>query len=48
MLINPEGEEEMMLEDKESMLVEEIDKRAVTQHRRLWGFEKALKEHEAL
>jgi predicted amidohydrolase len=48
MLVNPQGEVEMMLEDKESMLVEEISKQAVAEHRRLWRFEKALKEHGAL
>ena len=45
MLISPEGEVEMMLEDKESMLVEVIDKKEVTEHRKAWQFEKALKEH---
>ena len=34
MLISPEGEVEMMLEDKESMLVEVIDKKEVTEHRK--------------
>ena len=45
MLISPEGNVEMMLEDKESMLVEEIDKAAVQTHRKLWGFDRVLKEH---
>jgi len=45
MLVNPEGEVEMMLEDKESMLVEPIEKRAIREHRKMWGFERAIKEH---
>jgi len=28
-------------------LIEEIEKREVLEHRRVWQFEKALKEHEA-
>lgn len=43
MLVGPEGEVEMMLEDKESMLVEVIDKAEVTEHRKIWGFEKEIK-----
>ena len=43
MLVNPEGEVEMMLEDKESMLVEVIEKSEVTLHRKAWEFEKELK-----
>ena len=43
MLVSPEGEVEMMLEDKESMLIEVIDKREVLEHRKTWGFEKELK-----
>lgn len=46
MLVNPEGEVEMMLEDKESMLVEVIDKKEVLEHRRAWAFEKELKLRE--
>ena len=42
MLIDPEGETLMVLEDRESMLAEEIEKSAITRHRRLWGFEKLL------
>ena len=45
MLVNPEGEVEMMLEDKESMLVESISKKAISDHRRSWGFERELKAH---
>jgi predicted amidohydrolase len=43
MLVSPEGEVEMVLEDKESMLIEVIDKREVLEHRKAWGFEKELK-----
>jgi len=43
MLVSPEGEVEMMLEDKESMLVETIDKKEVLEHRKAWGFERELK-----
>jgi predicted amidohydrolase len=46
MLVNPEGEIEMMLEDKESMLIETITKEAVMRHRKSWQFEKALQERE--
>ena len=46
MLVNPEGEVEMMLEDKESMLIELVTKEAVRDHRRIWQFEKALRERE--
>jgi predicted amidohydrolase len=42
MLVNPDGEVEMVLEDKESMLIEEISKKAVSNHRRSWGFEREL------
>lgn len=44
MLVNPEGEVEMMLEDKESMLIEEIDKEALSEHRKSWKFAKSIKE----
>ncbi len=46
MLVNPEGEVEMMLEDKESMLVEVIDRSEILEHRKSWGFEKELKMRE--
>ena len=48
MLVSPEGEVEMMLEDKESMLIEVIDKAEVLEHRKAWGFEKELKQREEL
>jgi len=46
MLVSPSGEVEMMLEDKESMLVEIIDKAEVIEHRKAWAFEKELKQRE--
>jgi predicted amidohydrolase len=48
MLVSPKGEVEMMLEDKESMLVEVIDKSDVLEHRKAWCFEKELKLREDL
>jgi len=48
MLVSPEGEVEMMLEDKESMLIEAIEKKEIIEHRRIWGFERELKQREAL
>ncbi|MDQ7085541.1 MAG: carbon-nitrogen hydrolase family protein [Sulfurovum sp.] len=46
MLVAPSGEVEMMLEDKESMLIETIYKDEVLTHRKAWGFEKELRERE--
>ena len=48
MLVAPSGEVEMMLEDKESMLIETIEKDEILAHRKDWGFEKELKERENL
>ncbi len=48
MLVSPEGGIEMMLEDKESMLVEVIEKSVVTEHRRSWAFERELKIREEM
>ncbi|WP_292663783.1 carbon-nitrogen hydrolase family protein [Nitratifractor sp.] len=48
MLVDPEGEVEMMLEDKESMLVETIEKKAVKEHRKSWRFREALEVRGAL
>jgi len=42
MLVSPEGEVEMMLEDKESMLIEAIEKSEILEHRKAWGFEREL------
>lgn len=46
MLVNPEGEIEMMLEDKESMLIEPITKKAVKNHRKSWQFLSELDRRE--
>lgn len=46
MLVNPNGEVEMMVEDKESMLVEDIYKDEVKMHRKIWQFEKAINIRE--
>jgi len=46
MLVNPEGEVEMMLEDKESMLIETLTKKAVKDHRKSWRFEQALRRRQ--
>ncbi|SFV67701.1 Predicted amidohydrolase [hydrothermal vent metagenome] len=48
MLVEPSGEVYMMLEDKESMLIETISKNAINEHRKAWGFEKELKLRENL
>lgn len=47
MLVNPEGEVEMMLEDKESMLIEPISKRAVKAHRKSWRFLQEIDRRES-
>ena len=47
MLINPEGEVEMMLEDRESMLIESVERSVVSEHRRAWRFEREIAEFEA-
>jgi predicted amidohydrolase len=48
MLVNPNGEIEMMLEDKESMLVEPIDREFSLSHREMWGFNSALRKRGEL
>jgi predicted amidohydrolase len=42
MLVDPSGEVYMMLEDRESMLVETIKKSIIKEHRQSWQFEKEL------
>ena len=42
MLVEPSGEVYMMLEDRESMLVETIKKSTIKEHRKTWQFEKEL------
>ncbi len=48
MLVSPEGEIEMMLEDKESMLIENINKKAVKEHRESWKFLNEIEMREKL
>jgi len=42
MLVEPNGEIYMMLEDKESMLIETIKKSVIKEHKKSWQFEKEL------
>ena len=42
MLVDPNGEIYMMLEDKESMLIETIKKSVIKEHKKSWKFEKEL------
>jgi len=42
MLVEPSGDVYMMLEDKESMLIETINKEVIKEHRKNWGFQKEL------
>ena len=44
MLVDPYGEVQSVLEDKESLMVVSIDKGAVKEAKRVWGFEKQLKK----
>lgn len=48
MLLTPEGEVYMMLEDRESMLIETITKESIKEHRKTWGFAKELRAREKL
>lgn len=48
MLVNPNGEIEMMLEDRESMLIEPINKKSVKEHRRSWRFQDEILLREKL
>ncbi|MCK4440781.1 MAG: carbon-nitrogen hydrolase family protein [Sulfurovaceae bacterium] len=43
MLIEPSGEIYMMLEDRESMLIETIEKKYIKEHRKQWSFEKEIR-----
>jgi len=42
MLVEPTGEIYMMLEDKESMLIESISKKVIKEHRNSWAFQDEL------
>jgi len=46
MLVEPSGEIYMMLEDKESMLIETISKKVINEHKENWAFEKELELRE--
>ncbi len=48
MLVNPEGEVEMQLEDKESMLIEPVSKKDVKEHRKSWKFLAEIDRRERL
>jgi len=48
MLVSPTGEIEMMLEDKESMLIEPISQKTVKEHRKSWQFLQEIKRREKL
>jgi predicted amidohydrolase len=48
MLIEPSGEIYMRLEDRESMLIETIEKKCIREHRKTWGFEKEIKLRDKL
>ncbi|WP_456391739.1 carbon-nitrogen hydrolase family protein [Nitratifractor sp.] len=48
MLVDPDGNVEMMLEDRESMLVEPVEKERVKTHRKEWLFQTALRKRGAL
>jgi len=46
MLINPMGEIESLLEDRESLMVVTVDRKEVREAKRLWGFEKQIKKRK--
>ena len=48
MLVEPSGEIYMMLEDKESMLIETIQKSVIKEHKKSWKFEKELNIRKTL
>jgi predicted amidohydrolase len=48
MLVEPTGEIYMMLEDKESMLIEQISKDVIKEHRKAWAFQEELALRNAL
>ena len=48
MLVEPTGEIYIMLEDRESMLIETIQKSIIKEHRKIWGFEKEMRIREKL
>ncbi|HIP50981.1 MAG TPA: carbon-nitrogen hydrolase family protein [Campylobacterales bacterium] len=48
MLVEPSGEIYMMLEDKESMLIETISKSVIKEHKRNWAFQDELRIRHSL
>jgi len=48
MLVEPSGEVYMMLEDRESMLIETIEKEVIKEHRKQCGFEKEIRIRKKL
>jgi predicted amidohydrolase len=44
MLINPNGEIEVLLNDKEELLISRVEKSVVKQAQKEWGFKKQLKK----
>ena len=48
MLVEPSGEIYMMLEDKESMLIETISKSVIKEHKESWAFEEELRLRRSL
>ncbi|WP_457597416.1 carbon-nitrogen hydrolase family protein [Hydrogenimonas sp.] len=48
MLVNPMGEVESVLEDKESLMVAAVDRKEVKEARRLWGFERQIRRRMEL
>ncbi len=48
MLVNPDGDIDMKLEDRESMLIEPISKSELSESRRGWGFMAQLKKRGEL
>jgi len=48
MLVEPNGEVYMMLEDKESMLIETISKSVIKEHKQSWAFEEELRLRRSL
>ena len=48
MLVKPNGEIYMMLDDKESMLIETISKSVIKEHKQSWAFEEELRLRDTL
>ena len=48
MLVDPMGEVEAMLEDKESLMVVPVDRKTVKEAKRLWGFQRQLTKRNSI